>query len=237
MNKTVIGSGIFVLVSTGILGCVAADPSDEEAAPGTAAEADRVGAASSQLDVLVGSYPTPSDVYIDSITTGGPGCIDPGTVSTIISSDRTSFLVIFDDMVLNNPSGPSVKNINCAAGVKLHIPNGWQFSVATIDTRGYAYLPPGIRGRQTSQYFFAGNPLGTVYHSTLVGPYDDNYSFTDAVPFSSVVWSPCGGTAIFAVNTSLNLNAVANPKGTAILNTETLDGSFRKIIHWQWQPC
>jgi hypothetical protein len=182
-------------------------------------------------------YPGPSDVYIQSISTGGVGCPDPSTVTAIISDDRTSFLVIFDEMVLEYPPGPKVKNTNCVAGVKLHIPNGWQFSVATVDTRGYAYLDPGMRARQTSQYFFAGNPLATVYHSSLLGYMDGNYSFTDAIPFTSIVWSPCGGSSIFAIDTQLNLNAIQSPNGLGYFNTTSLDGKFKKEVHWQWAQC
>lgn len=219
-------------------GCAAMPVDEEEDVLGTGAGVEEVGEDQSALEPPpVRPSPTPSDVYIESISTGGPGCPDPGSVATVISADRTSFLVIFDDMKLENPPGPAIKNINCVAGVKLHIPNGWQFSIATIDTRGYAYLSPGIRGRQTSQYFFAGNPLSTQYHSTLHGLYDGQYTFTDDIPFHSVVWSPCGGSAVFAINTSLNLNAVQNPNGLAYFNTETIDGKFRKIVHWEWQHC
>ena len=180
---------------------------------------------------------TPEDVYIESISTGGPGCRDRDTVTTVISADRSTFLVIYDGMILENPGGSSIKNINCVAGIKLHVPNGWQVSMATVDTRGYAYLSPGIRARQTSEYFFAGQPLGSAFHSELKGYHDDSYVFTDTIPFQSVVWSPCGASAIFAINTKLNLNAVSNPSGLAYFNTETTDGKFEKILHWLWRQC
>lgn len=181
--------------------------------------------------------PTPADVYIESITTGGAGCPDPSTVSTLISSDRASFLVIFDEMILEYPPKPYVKNINCVAGVKLHIPSGWQFTIATITTRGYAFLSNGIKARQTSKYFFAGLPVAAAFHTQLNGLFDDTYSFTDTIGISSQVWSPCGGSAIFAIDTSLNLNAIGNTAGSALFNAETLDGVFQKIMHWQWQQC
>lgn len=201
-------------------------------------EGERAGASQSALVAPpVGLLPSPEDVYIESIATGGSGCPSPTSVTTQISSDRTTFLLIFDEMILENPPAPAVKNINCTAGIQLHIPSGWQFSVATVDTRGYAYLSPGIRARQTSKYFFAGIPLGASYHATLVGLHDDIYAFTDTIPFESVVWSPCGGSAIFAIDTSLNLNAVLNPTGLAYFNAETVDGSFQKVLHWTWQPC
>jgi len=237
MKSTWMALGIATIAWTFLPGCAEAPEGEDDGVLGGEVESGDVGAAGAALHASPIIPVTPSDVYIESISTGGVGCPDPSTVSTVISSDRTSFLVIFDEMILENPGGSPIKNINCVAGVKLHIPNGYQFSVATIDTRGYAYLSPGIRGRQTSQYFFAGIPLSTQYHSSLVGPYDRSYNFTDEIPFHSVVWSPCGGSAVFAINTSLNLNATQNPGGLAYFNTETVDGKFRKIVHWEWRPC
>ncbi|MBP7243657.1 DUF4360 domain-containing protein [Amaricoccus sp.] len=181
--------------------------------------------------------PDPNDVYIEEIATGGKGCLTPDSVSTLISDDRKSFIIIYDKMLLENPPGPAVKATNCQAAVKLHIPGGWQVSLATVNTRGYAFLEKGIKGRQTSSYIFAGVPLGAKFHTELKGPFDDFYDFTDVLALESVVWSPCGASAIFGINTSLNLNAVANPEGNAIFNTTDTDGKFQKTLHWQWQKC
>jgi hypothetical protein len=244
-----------VIVSGGLISC-APDPSEEDDLSTDLEEADRevgiedvlrelggdgAGQTGSGQSALVAppgrTNVTPEDVFIESISTGGPGCPDPSTVTTVISADRTTFLVIYDQMILNNPPGPAIKNLNCVAGVKLHVPNGWQVSLATVDTRGYAYLSQGVKARQTSEYFFAGQPLGAAYHSLLTGFYDADYQFTDLIPFQSIVWSPCGASAIFAINTKLNLNAVSNPNGLAYFNTQTTDGKFEKILHWQWQQC
>jgi hypothetical protein len=238
-TMTMMTVGLAAAMSGGVFGCseASAPGAATELASNQAQEDVATGEATDGLEALITASPTPSDVYIESITTGGTGCPDPSTVSTLISSDRRSFLVIFDQMELDYPPAPYVQNISCVAGVRLHIPNGWQFSVATVTTRGYAFLSPGIKARQTSDYFFAGNPIGAAYHSTLVGPFDDLYSFTDDVGFGSTVWSPCGGSAIFAINTMLNLNALGNKNGTTVFNTDTVDGAFRKVVHWQWQPC
>lgn len=233
MNTIIVKLGLVALLSTAAFGCVAGDSTDEAGAtpsePIATGEEPLLSFSSQDFD--------PDDVYIERITTGGPGCRDNDDVSAEIAEDRKSFLLIFDKMVLENPPGPTIKNINCVAGVKLHVPSGLQVSMSTVTTRGYAYLPVGVRARQTSSYFFAGMPIGTSYHSQLRGFYDDNYQFTDHVPFASVVWSRCGESAIFAVNTQLNLNAVANAHSSAYFNAETVDGRFEKIFHLQWREC
>lgn len=179
----------------------------------------------------------PDDVYIESISTGGTGCPNPYTVTPVISDDRKSFLLIFDEMVLEYPPGPRIQNKICSAGIKLHIPGGWQVALATVNIRGYAYLDKGIRARQTSKYFFAGNPISFAPHATLKGPFDDLYDFTDEVPFQSLVWSPCGGSAIFGIQSVLNLNALGNPHGYGIFSNDTIDGQFRQLFLLQWKKC
>jgi hypothetical protein len=179
----------------------------------------------------------PNDVWIESVQAFGLGCSTPNSTLTDISPDRKSFIVIFKDMVLENPGGLPVKTTNCQASVQLHVPNGWQVSVASITTRGYAYLDQGIKAKNSNKYFFAGDPLAYVAHTEMVGPYDDFYDFYDQVPFQSVVWSKCGASALFEINTTLLLNAKANKTGIGIFNTTSQDGNFEKVMHMQWQPC
>lgn len=181
--------------------------------------------------------PDPNDVYIEDIEAIGAGCPNDSSYEYLISDDKTSFIIMFKDMLLENPPGPAVKTTNCQAAVKLHVPGGWQVSLATVNTRGYAYLEHKLRARQTSAYIFAGVPLGAKVHTELKGPFDDYYDYTDVIPLESVVWSPCGESAIFGINTTLNLNAAANKKGQGIFNTTDVDGQFRKIVHWQWKKC
>ena len=185
------------------------------------------------------ALPDPNSVYIEGIVANGVGCPKdkPGSIVAQISADKKSFIVIFQDMLLSYPPGPPIKATNCVASVKLHVPGGWQVSVATVNTRGYGFLTEGVSARQTSNYFFAGDPVGYSAHSNLVGPYDDFYVFSDEVPFQSLVWSKCGTSAIFAINTSLLLNALANPWGFGIFNNTDIDGTFRKEFQWQWKPC
>lgn len=226
-------------LSGGLLGCLAGEAPEEDISheEGVASEELTTAEATDLLSTSSGGLPAPEDVYIENITSGGPGCPNPSAVSTLISSDKKSFLVIFDSMILEFPPKPYIKNINCVAGVTVHVPNGWQFTLATVTTRGYAYLSPGLKAKQTSKYFFAGNPLGAMYHSTLNGFFDGQYEFTDLVGITSEVWSPCGASAIFAIDTSLNLNATGNPFGYGLFNAETLDGMLQKIFHWKWQKC
>lgn len=238
MNSIKMTLGLVAFAAAWLSGCAHGPPDRDDGELAAAEGPQGVGTARGALDSpQIESYPTPSDVYIESISTGGSGCADPDTVTPVIASDKKSFLLIFDEMILQYPPGPKLKNINCLAGVKLHIPQGWQFSIATVVSRGYAFLENGIRARQTSQYSFAGSPPSTIYHSTLWGPFDNNYEFTDQIPLQSLVRSPCGGSAIFAIDTQLNLNAIQGPNGLGYFNSTEVDGKFTQIFHWEWLPC
>jgi hypothetical protein len=209
----------------GLLASFAAPSGDEPLSVGDAPE-------------VTASDPDLNEVYIEEIKGVGPGC-PPGTFDYTIAEDKKSFIIGFFELRLENPNpaGKKVQYTNCLATVKLHVPGGLQVSVATVNSRGYAFLDPGIRGRQTSKYFFAGVPVGTKLHTELAGPYDSDYDFTDAVPFGSSTWSPCGQSAIFAIDSSLQLNAVANPNGTALFNLNDIDGRFEMVYQLQWQQC
>jgi hypothetical protein len=184
--------------------------------------------------------PDPNDVYILGVKTNGKGCPkgDPGTVETTISEDKKSFIVNFRDMELSYPPGKTKQTTNCQADVSLHVPGGWQVSLATVTTRGLAILDNKHKANQTSTYFFAGNPPQKQYHTDIVGPQDGYfYQFTDVIPIESLVWSKCGASAIFSINTSLILDTSKNPGGQAIFNSTSMDGGFEKILQYQWKKC
>jgi hypothetical protein len=230
MKKNTFALGILALAASPLVGCVDAESGDAPGAP-------EVGSATQAIG------PNPSDVFILDIKNTGTGCPTPNDTATTIAEDRKSFIVAYNKLGLQIAPAPLVQNINCNSSINLHVPNGYQVSLASVTTRGYAFLPDKVRARETTSYFFAGNPITFSPHSLLVGPYDGDFQFDDTVPFSSVVWSACGASAIFAVNVALNLNAAQNPsvlspvEPPAIFAAYSTAGKFEKIFHIQWRPC
>jgi hypothetical protein len=181
--------------------------------------------------------PLPSDVYIESIQASGSGCRTADSVVPILSDDQQSFIVIFNDMQVVYPPGSRLQSKSCVAVLNMHVPQGIQISLATVNTRGFASLDPGHRARHISRYFLAGNPVGLSYTSLINGPHEDVYEATDNLLLGSTAWSACGRSVLLAMNTSLFLDTTRNWRGNSLLNTDTRDGSFQKVLHFQWRKC
>lgn len=183
--------------------------------------------------------PNLSQVIIEAIMTNGTGCPkdDPNSVDTVLSADKQSFIVIFNDMELTIPPAAAVKHLNCQVTFKLHLASdGYQIALAGVDTGGYLYLDEKIKAYVKSSYFFAGVPLPATPHPVMVGPYDGFYVFHDSIPFESLSWSDCGTSAVLGgINTALNLNATGNPGGKAIFNINTHEAPMK--LHWQIRAC
>jgi hypothetical protein len=121
-------------------------------AVGTPVVADRAAAA-----VATSSGPNPSSVSINSIVYGGTGC-PQGSLGSYISSDRSTFTLIFDDYVASIGPGVAITESrkNCQLNVDLQYPSGFQYSVFSTVYRGYVGLDAGVQGYQGSTYYFSG---------------------------------------------------------------------------------
>lgn len=88
--------------------------------------------------------PNPGQVYVNGITYGGSGC-PQGSVGVSFSPDRTTFTAIFDSFVASSGRGVPVtdQRKNCQVNLDLHYPQGWQYSIAEVDYRGFVALPAG----------------------------------------------------------------------------------------------
>src|SRR4051812_38006942 len=72
------------------------------------------------------------------VTYGGTGC-PQGSVGSVISQDRTTMTLIFDQYVASiGPGIPVTENRkNCQLNIDLIYPGGFQYSIFSADYRGY----------------------------------------------------------------------------------------------------
>jgi len=187
-----------------------------------------------QLDT---TGPNPADVYVQSITYGGSGC-PQGTVATSFSDDRETFTMIFDEFIASvGPGVPITEGRkNCQINVNLHIPQGWSFSIATADYRGYVELPAGMTATQESIYYFQGEVAQVSANCNFVGPVSKDYLVHDEIPLTSVVWSSCN--VVRPVNANTQVRIVGGKPGTSgQITTDSIDGKVTHILGFQWMKC
>src|SRR4030095_16679172 len=107
--------------------------------------------------------------------------------------DRTGFTLQFDQFVASKGPGVSAADAvkTCQLDLNLNVPQGWQYSIGTIDYRGVVNLPKRMKATQQASYAFEGDLEIVSADTTFVGPIAKDYLIRDTLPFSTVVWSSC----------------------------------------------
>jgi hypothetical protein len=180
--------------------------------------------------------PDPSKVYLDSISYGGTGC-PQGSVGKSVAEDRQSFTLIFDSFVAS--SGPSVPitegRKNCQLNINLRFPQGFSYTVAQFDYRGYVQLPAGVSAEQKSTYYFQGQTTQASGLSRWDGPKVLDYRVSDRLEAAAMVWCPCGFVLPININSQVRL---LNANGQAAqITTDSIDGKVTHKYGLQWASC
>ncbi|KNC99933.1 uncharacterized protein SPPG_05305 [Spizellomyces punctatus DAOM BR117] len=184
--------------------------------------------------------PDPNQVYVKGVSYNGSGCpISPPSAQVVLADDKKSFTVLFDKFIASaGPGIPRTENRkNCQLTVQLHIPGGWQYSIASADFRGWAELDKDVTGRQQSIYYFQGDGRTTTTEMSVNGPIAKNYAIRDEIDFTSQSWSPCGEDRPVNINTSIFVSNTKNPKAGGVLTTDSVDGKIVQKYQFQWKKC
>lgn len=221
---------LFALAALTAVGC-SAGPDD--AATETEGIAQQLQAPASSTGPVLRD---PAGTYFAQVTANGTGC-PPGSWVTSLADDGTTFTTTFSKYEAQVTPTTTFSAKDCNLAIKLHSPQGLSYSVASFYYSGYAYLEKGISGRQFASYYFQGNPAQSAQLRTdLVGPYDDDYLFTDKVAVTDAVWSPCGVDRDLNVVTRLRL-VNSSPRGTGYMNLSTVDASVKLVLKLAWRTC
>jgi hypothetical protein len=176
----------------------------------------------------------PSQIYLSSISYGGTGC-PQGSVGSSFSNDRQSFTLIFDSFVAS--TGPGVplpeSRKNCQLNLNVHMPQGFSYSIATFDYRGYVQLPAGATAEQKSIYYFQGEAAQASAGTRFSGPVSKDYLSRDTL--GVVAWMPCGRIVPVNVNAQVRVTAPAGQQ--AQITTDSIDGKVRTILGLQYRNC
>jgi len=176
-------------------------------------------------------------VQITGLTYGGTGC-PANSIGSAISEDRTILTLIMSDYVASIGPGIAITESrkNCQLNLGLEYPGGFQYSILSAQYRGYADLDKGISGTQKSTYYFSGQAAQSSTGTTWKGPYVNDYELDDEANSTSIVWSPCGESAMLNINSQLALTS-SNSSASGFLTTDSIDTSFVQQVYIQWQAC
>lgn len=167
---------------------------------------------------------------------GGSGC-PAGSASVTLSPDNSALSIIFDDYMVEagGPGGKRIARKNCSIAIPVHVPQGFSVSIIEADYRGYVSLPRRAQARFSTEYFFAGK-RGPRYTKTFRGYTDEDYTVSDTLGVSALVWSACGADVNLRVNSSM-LVRTNRYKDEALATVDTADFSSGIIYQLKWKRC
>jgi hypothetical protein len=183
-----------------------------------------------------GGAPDKSKTFINGITYGGSGC-KQGSVSSSISQDLTTFTLIFDSFIAETGQGKSISDSrkNCQINVDLRYPQGWSYSIVSVDYRGFVSLPKGTSAEQSALYYFSGETAQSKSSTKFQGPYENSYLVSDKIPVQQIVWSPCGKVIQGNVNAAVSISG--DRSKSALMTVDSIDGKVKQIFGVQWRKC
>ncbi|TWP51918.1 DUF4360 domain-containing protein [Lentzea tibetensis] len=187
-----------------------------------------------------GATPPPDHITIDVVTVNGSGC-PAGTAAVAIAPDNTAFTVTYSDFLAQVGVGakPTDLRKNCQLNLRVNVPQGFTYGIASADYRGFAHLESGATGVERANYYFQGmSPTAYVSHS-YAGPFSDDWQATDNTELAAIVYHPCGEQRNFNINTELRVNAgTSDPKTTtSFMSMDSTDGSIDTTYHFAWKEC
>lgn len=183
-------------------------------------------------------FPPSDQVWIEDVKWAGSGC-PVGSVARTLSNDKQTVTLMFDNYVASVGPGIVITESykNCQINIKLHIPQGWTYTVFQTQYRGYYSLESGVKGTQKSIYYFSGDTRQWSAQSTFVGPASQDYHFWDNIATDTWVYCQCGATTSLNINTSLRMQSANPKKYSGFMSTDSIDHKVIHVLGLQWKRC
>ncbi|MBF0298387.1 MAG: DUF4360 domain-containing protein [Oligoflexia bacterium] len=175
---------------------------------------------------------TAVDIHLGNPGYGGSGC-PIGTASAVLSPDKKSFKIIFDQYVAKagGNTGISHDRKSCNLSIPISVPTGYSISLYKLYAiSGYVNIPLGGQGEFNLEHFFAGT-RGPAFKKIWSGPIDSNYIIETTPSANSVVWSPCGQSVNFRINSSVYARTNSNSDEVMATVDTGIEGKI------QWRAC
>lgn len=183
----------------------------------------------------------PEGVSLRSVGFAGSGCPASSSELGAVLDQEAGLVLTLPSMLIE--WGPSVAKVlsrkNCIITLDVAVPEGWQYSLGTVENRGYVKLDAGLRAELVTQHFFEGGP-GQRMAQTFEGPVEKDFWIRDVLPIGSQIWSNCALSRRLSINTLLRILPLS-PQ-----NPGEATGLFELGSHWEpntlklqlnWRPC
>jgi hypothetical protein len=193
------------------------------------------------IGLIVSSAAVAASLQIGQPQTGGNGC-PQGTVSATVDPSGQAVSFLFDQYIAEAGAmtGKRLDRKSCNIAIPIQVPNGYSVALLKVDYRGYNFVPVGGQNRFDVEYFWAGSRgpriSKTFRAPSYSRPLDDNFSLTDLLQATTVVWSKCGESVNFRINSSLTAQSNSAMQQTmAVLDSADVSGELK--YHFQFRPC
>ncbi|MFN3697933.1 MAG: DUF4360 domain-containing protein [Pseudobdellovibrio sp.] len=167
----------------------------------------------------------------------GSGC-PIGSASATITPDGKTLSLLFDSFIAEagNTTGRRIDRKSCNLRVPVHVPQGYSVAVIGVDYRGFNAIPGnGAYTELRNEYFYAGS-RGPVFQKRFNGPRAEDYTQTNKLIATSLIWSECGKDVNLAINSSIVAMSNSQMQQT-MMTVDSVDISAGLIYSLQWRRC
>ncbi|KAG3066277.1 hypothetical protein PI124_g3618 [Phytophthora idaei] len=163
----------------------------------------------------------------------GSGC-PAGTVTVIPSTDGQVVSVFFSQFAARTSGAEVTRDRkSCNLAVPVDVQSGVSIGIFRVDYRGNAFVPnqSGSYGQFDAEYFLAGQ-RGPVASEKYSPGTDKDLFISHEVGVSAIVWTPCGASTNFRVNSAITAAKKAGGKEDTQIAIDSVDSTVQAGFHY-----
>lgn len=192
-------------------------------------------------DLIKGSSFNPSEIALEGVSYGGPGC-PQGTVTTILSPDASELTVLFDAFDARVGADQSNTEMNCEVRLNIRKPRLWSYKIESVDFRGFVHLDAGVRAEQ--RVMFQNGPSHAGFNKSFGyqrfnGPISQNYLLTTVKPLNGpdlLSCLPAKKNVELKIRSTVELKGGGGAKG-GMMTVDSADGRMIQKYRLSWISC
>jgi Domain of unknown function (DUF4360) len=170
--------------------------------------------------------------FIEKVNYTGTGC-DDKSASSGFSPDKQVVTSIFSAFVAakGGATPPEEATRNCLVMMEVNVPAGWQYSVESLDYRGFAGLEGEVTASRKALFMISGSPVQAAAPARFKGGLMKDHAHPQIPVGASPLWSACGGGQVLWVVSQIEVDNSARPSRGGQLTVDSIDTEL------QWRRC